>query len=317
MKNKMLFLSVFATISVSVMYSTLVTKVYFKEVKIESDLLQIIGKLTDMKKVAQWYLPFATGDTSKNVFIGGQLQKLTNSENSIGVERELPGSVWYKINSGGKSRSVVYSVFADSARLCRVRVNYESTLWNNLFGGDEITANAKKSLLNLKEYFTDTKKMYGYEIEMTQLQDTTFLFLSNVVPNSKKREGIKNLFDSLIGYAKDKNAGYTGNRIFYYNSADKDSTHLFGGIGILNAPSFADQKASAIELKRMPYKTKLLVAYYQDAFKNLKNAYEKMEEYTREHNMTVVALPFTKFLTDGYNFADDQVIQAVVCYPIF
>ena len=57
----------------------------------------------------------------------------------------------------------------------------------------EIIVNAQKSLSSLKEYFSDTKKMYGYEIEMTQLQDTTFLFLSDVVPNAKRREGMKNI----------------------------------------------------------------------------------------------------------------------------
>ena len=300
-------------LAVSILYSTLVTRVYRKEIRISLSYLKINQQISSINNIAKWYLPFSSSDTSNLKILGKDRLLVDNSELSITKLTGLRSE--YKITENNQSGNIVFDLVPVNADSTMVILSYESTIWNKLLANKMVITNAEKSLHNLKEYFEDTKKMYGYEIEKAEVTDTAFLFRSSLVSNANKKESFKMQFESLIQFAKEKDLGYTGTRIFYFNPFGKDSIHLFTSIGITNTDrSKFNEK---FLLKQMPYHGRLLTAYYQGSINNVNRVINALEQYRTDNTMTSMAIPFTKLITEGIEFDDNQVIQAKVFYPVY
>lgn len=310
MKKKILFafISVFTAF---ILYATLLTNVYHKEIQIPASISLVSKQVSSLNNIAKWYLPFATADTS-NLKIGEN--KIEYNNTSLSIDKHIGLSIWFEVAEDQKNQQVVFSVLADTGGVSKVILNYESTLWKKIFGTSTIVKNAEESLNNLKEYFADPKKMYGYEMEVITVTDTAFLFTSKVVATSIKKETFKKLYESLINYAGEKDLGYTGVRIFYTSPYGNDSIHLFTSIGISNTKDVPFE--GIFSLKKMPYKGNLLTAYYQGNFDNVNHAITALGEFKSDNNMTSMAIPFVKLITEGIYFDDKQIIQAKACYPI-
>jgi hypothetical protein len=309
MKKKFTLILI-ALVTAFVLYAVFVTKVFSKTILIAKPLSLVTKQVSETANVAKWYLPFASADTTD---LNITNSKIEYNSSSISIVRHVDLSVWFDVNENKNKQAVVFSVFADTGNVSKIVLSYQTTLWNKFFGSS-IIKNAEESLDNLKEYFADSKKMYGYEIEMTSLSDTAFLFSSKVVARKTKKEAFTNLFESLIKYADEKKLGYTGLRIFYTSPYGNDSIHLFTSIGIVNT---ADVPLDGtFSLKKMPYLGHLLTAYYQGSFNNVNQAIDALGQFKTDNNITSMAIPFVKLISEGISFDDKQVIQAKACYPV-
>jgi len=312
MKKKIAF-SLLILLTGFILYATLVTKVRYKEITIKAPLLKIHNQISFINYISKWYVPFANQD-SAGVTIPDK-DNIKSSNTTLSIIKLNGLSSLYKINENGKSQEVFFLVNGDTGLNHIVRLSYENTLWHELFGSSSIINNAEKSLQSLKYYIEDTKITYGYKIALTEVTDTTFLFTSKVVLNSNKKAALKNLYESLIQYAKEKNAGYNGTRILYLSSVGKDSIHLYTSIGITSNTESIPLKGS-IALKRMPYKRNLIAADYKGSFGKIERVFSAMEQYRTDNSMTSMAIPFIKFITEGIEFDDDQIIEAKGFFPV-
>jgi hypothetical protein len=296
-----------------VLYATLFTNVYKKEIKINFPVSRVQKEIFSIKSIAKWYLPFAISDTNSIKITGNN--KLATNNDSLLITSLTGLSARYQVSENKTSKEIAFDIIADTADHSKVTLSYSSSLWNKLTGSSSIITNAEKSLLHLKDYFEDTKKMYGYEMEVIELTDTTFLFTSKVVANSAKKAALKSTYESLIKYAQEKNMNFTGTRIFYASPFGDDSTHLFLGVGISNTSNASF--TGDYTLKKMPYKGHLLSAFYQGSFGKVNRVLEAMERFKADNEMTTMAIPFVKLLTENADFDDSQVIQARAYYPVF
>ena len=310
MKKKILF-SLVVLVAAFLFYAIFVTRVFHQQISIPQPLALVNKQVSTIDNISKWYLPFASADTG-NFKINSD--KLEFTDASLSITKHVDLSIWYEIIENNKKQTVMFSVLADTGRSSKIILGYESTLWNKLFGTNSIIKNAEESLKNLKEYFADTKKMYGYEMEVADVTDTAFIFTSKVVAKSIKKEAFKSLFASLINYATEKNLGYTGVRIFYTAPYGNDSIHLFTSIGITNTKDVPMD--GTFSHKKMPYKGHLLTAYYQGNFDNVNNAISALGQFKSDNEMTSMAIPFIKLISEGIYFEDNQIIQAKACYPI-
>jgi effector-binding domain-containing protein len=308
--KKILFVLLIA-VAAFLIYAIFVTKVFHKEINIHQPVSLVNKQLSSTSNIAKWYLPFASTDTTT---LKISAEKIEADNASLTITKHVDLSIWYQIGDNKKQQDIVFSVITDTGRSSKVTLSYEGTLWNKLFGGNSITKNAEESLKNLKEYFGDTKKMYGYDMGVIDVTDTAFLFTSRVVAKSIKNESFKNLFESLIKYAEEKNLAYTGTRIFYTSDYGNDSVHLFTSIGINNTKDVPLD--GTFSLKKMPYKGRLLTAYYQGSFNKVNNAISALGQFKTDNEMTSMAIPFIKLISEGIYFEDNQVIQATACYPV-
>jgi effector-binding domain-containing protein len=310
MNKKMLFTLV-VLVAATLFYAIFVTRVFHKEITIPQPIALVNKQVSAIDNISKWYLPFASADIS-NFKISPD--KIEYSNVSLNITKHVDLSIWYEVAENKKKQTVMFSVLIDTGRTSKIILSYESTLWNKIFGTNSIIKNAEESLKNLKEYFADTKKMYGYQMEVADVTDTAFVFTSKVVAKTIKKETFKNLFESLINYATEKNLGYTGVRIFYTSTYGNDSIHLFTSIGITNTKDVPMD--GIFSLKKMPYKGHLLTAYYQGNFDNVNNAISALGQFKSDNEMTSMAIPFVKLISEGISFEDNQIIQAKACYPI-
>jgi hypothetical protein len=150
---------------------------------------------------------------------------------------------------------------------------------------------------------------------MTSVTDTAFLFSSKVVPLKDKKAAFKNLYESLIKFAGEKDFGYNGVRIFYMLPYGKDSIHLFTSIGITNTANVP--ATGPFVLKSMPYMGKLLMTYYQGSFADAITPLNILARFETDNGMKSMAIPFVKLITEGIEFDDAQIIQANALYPVY
>ena len=310
MKKKILFILV-VLIAATFIYAKFITRVFHSEISIPQPIALINKQVSTVDNIAKWYLPFASGDSTNFKFTPG---KVEYANTSLNISKHVGLSIWYEVAENKNQQTVMFSVLVDTGHSSKVILSYESTWWNKIFGSNSIIKNAEESLKNLKEYFADTKKMYGYQMEVEEVTDTAFVFTSKVVAKSNKKEAFKGLFESLIKYATDKNLGYTGVRIFYTSGYGNDSIHLFTSIGITNTKDVPLD--GVFSLKKMPYKGRLLTAYYQGSFNNVNHAISALGQFKSDNSMTSMAIPFIKLISEGIYFEDNQIIQAKACYPV-
>lgn len=308
--KKRIPLILFLLVAAFIAYAIFVTKVYQKEIKIFAPISLVNKHISSLNYIARWYMPFTSADTS-NLKI--TRDKIEYDKASLSVSKHVNLSIWYEVAEDNKPQTVVFSVLADTGKSSKVILSYESTLWNKI-SGNTVIRNAEASLKNLKEYFADMKKMYGYEMEITAVTDTAFLFTSKVVANSARKEAFKNLYESLIQEAKEKDLDYNGVRIFYTSAFGDDSTHLFTSIGINNSQNVP--LTGNFSLKKMPYNGRLLTTYYQGSFNKVSKALDALGQFKADNSLTTMAIPFVKLISEGIYFEDNQIIQAKVHYPI-
>ena len=311
--KKKIFLVLLSLFIVIVLYAILVSRVHHKEIKVNASPSLVTQQFASLINIAKWYLPFASADTgSSKIFYGPQLEY---QQSTLRLTKLSGLSAWFLVGNGKDSQTVVFSAVADTGQQTKVILSYESTLWNSLLQTNKNLSNAEKSLENLNDYFSDTKKMYGYQIEVTNVTDTAFLFTSKVVARINLKEAFKDQFGTLIRYGGENGMDYNGIRIFYISPYGNDSLHVFTSIGINNTASGAFN--DIYQLKKMPYNGRLLAAYYQGSFGNVSKVLNAMDQFKSDHSMTTMAIPFVKLITEGIEFDDNQIVQAKAFFPVF
>ena len=67
----------------------------------------------------------------------------------------------------------------------------------------------------------------------------------------------------------------------------------------------------------MPFGKNLLMAVYQGPYGEISKAFTALENFKADHKLSSMAIPYQKFLSEGFDFSDSQIVQMKVYYPIF
>ncbi len=268
------------------------------------------------KNITKWLVPFTDEDARPEVLHNSGQTTIKIPADSAHVKVTSLLNTHLELFSGNSGHELKFSVLPDTSGLyvSVLTIHYKTTLFEKWFGAGKVLKNVSKSLENLENYISDTRKLYGYEIRLVPVTDTAFLFSRETVPLSQKKEATTQLFDQLIQYADKNNAGYNGVRIFY-SLKTEDSVTLFASIGVTNRVSTGE--TGPIQYKMMPFEKNLLEATYQGPYGEADKVFRALEQFKQDHNMTSMAIPFQKFLSDGYSFSDEQIVQLKVYYPVF
>ena len=299
-------------LSAFIVYATLFKTLRHKQITINASVPVIHREISSLDKIARWYLPFASADTNSNKI--NKQGRLEYENTILNLSSVIGYSAGYQVSENNKKENIFFDILPDTAHTSKVILSYRNSYWNEVFN-KSIISNAKKSLESLKDYVEDAKKMYGYEVEVTSVTDTAFLFSSKIVSTQNKKTAFKDLYQSLIKFAEVKDLGYNGVRIFYMLPYGKDSIHLFTSIGITNTAN-APMTGPFI-LKRMPYMGRLLMTFYQGSFGNVISSLDALARFKSDNEMNSMAIPFIKLITEGIQFEDSQVIQANALYPVY
>jgi hypothetical protein len=81
--------------------------------------------------------------------------------------------------------------------------------------------------------------------------------------------------------------------------------------------SIKTSESEPVNFKMMPYEKNLLAVDYEGPYYNVKKINEALEKYRMDNKMGGMAIPFHKYLTDGYGFTDSQIVKLRVCFPVY
>jgi hypothetical protein len=194
-------------------------------------------------------------------------------------------------------------------------LSYTTTPWKKLTVKNPLVAETFKNMDAFKDYMENPLNVYGYDIRDMLVEDTSFLFASRTIPSEKFAPESKSLFDMLITEAQKRNAEYNGVRIFHFQDNGNGTTSLFAGVGV-NRRVYT-KKNDNVSYKMMPYKLNLLVADFEGPYKDIQKVYEAMEAYKEDHKLYSMAIPFHKYISEGYGFADTQIVKMRVSFPVY
>ena len=283
-----------------------------KTIHLPLPILTVTEQFKSPENLRKWFSPFDTGGT---VTFDSSNKKISNGEYGIQTKSQSLYSSLLLYSNSKTEKQFVIAALPDTAKnsITSLSIVYKTTYFKEWFGQDELTKNVLASFNNFREYIEDSKRVYGYDIKPVKVVDTLYLFERRTVPLADKRQGMKSIFENLIAFAEKNNLGYTGNRIFYSLKTGENIT-LFASIGITR--DIEVPKEAAVEIKRMPFEKKLLEATYQGTFGESNKVFEALEKFITDHYLATMGIPYQKFISDGYDFADDQVVQMKVYYPI-
>ncbi len=293
-----------------IFYTVFFQQTFKSETRVPFTMFKVAEQFSRPALVAKWYVPFSTTDVDSTV------NRLQNGESSLEIINETLVTALLRAQKGNHTREFHLIAAPDSAlpKETIISLAYRNTLFREWFQKDELVKNAQLSISNLKDYMEDPKRLYGYDIQVTNVADTAFLFTTATVPISEKRKTIRELFEKLIDYAAKRDAGYTGVRIMYSQVSNNEIT-LYTSIGVSNKIYISPDEP--FQYKLMPFGKKLLEANYQGLFGDVDKVYQALETFKTDHNLITMAIPFQKFMNDGYDFGDSQLVQMKVYYPIF
>jgi len=296
MKSKMKFLIIGLVLLLAIIYAVVPAQ---KElvVKVPLPIERVMMEFELMDKVDQWYTPKKQDGYALN------------------IENANPFEFIFVNTKADKTTPVHIVVSPDTtdSKLTKIVYRYEQSKLP--ISGDDLSTSVAASLNNLGEMLKTTTYVYGYNILTTTVTDSSFLFQSKVVPKVNESAETKMIFDELIAYAEKRNAGYNGVRIFYTQRVNNDEVALFASVGVNNyTPTGPSEK---IQYKMMPYGKKLLILDYEGPYSKSKELFSVLEDYKRYNTLVSMAIPFIKYMSPGYGFADTQVVKTRVSYPVF
>lgn len=279
-----------------------------KVVEADYPALKAAEHLTDPRRVARWMEPFRSSDTASLTFLP---DGIVSGTDTLTIRPDGPVDITYRRsdNRSGSSFTVALEPLVEKPGRTRFRLSFDGK------GVNRFTKDAGESLSQLARYLADPAELYGFPVGETTVTDTVFLFASRQVDKSRFSEGTKALFDDLIAAAGRFGVGYNGVRIFHMEDAESGKRTLFAGIGIDRAVDTGNE--DEFRCKRMPFGHRLLSVDYQGPYHRLPDILHAMERYKSDHGMASMAIPFHKYLQDGYGFTDSQTVRMRVCYPVY
>ena len=296
MKSKMKFLVIGLVLLLAIIYAVVPAQ---KElvVKVPLPIERVMMEFELMDKVDQWYTP------------------KKQDGYALSIEKANPFEFIFVNTKADKTTPVHIVVSPDTTDSKLTKIVYRYKQSKLPISGDDLTASVAASLTNLGEMLKTTTYVYGYNILTTTVTDSSFLFQSKVVPKMNETAETKKIFDELIAYAEKRNAGYNGVRIFYTQRVNNDEVALFASVGVNNyTPTGPSEK---IQYKMMPYGKKLLILDYEGPYGKSKELFSVLEDYKRYNTLVSMAIPFIKYMSPGYGFADTQVVKTRVSFPVF
>jgi hypothetical protein len=286
-----------------------------KKITVPYDMYKAAEQLNNRENFIKWYLPFA-GLNQTDITKPAKTQTILSGDDSAQIGNISMFGASIKVSHKSNAKIFHFTTLSDSVQTLSssITLSYKTTLFRKWFSKSVLEKNAEQSLDNLGDFMSDTKRFYGFDIQRVLVEDTSFLFSREVVPLKDKQAGTKKIFEKLIAFAAKNNADYTGNRIFY-SLVSGDQVTLFASIGVTK--TIATEPNGDIQYKMMPVGKNLLITNYQGPFGDAKKAFDALEEFKKDHRLSSMAIPYMKFITDGYDFSDEQLVQLKIYYPIF
>ena len=275
--------------------------------------LRAAEHLSDPLKVAKWMLPFSQRGPGELVFTPNSI---IAGEDTLIVLQQTAVDVIYTLKAPGRSTgfTITAAPLVDRPGITRFLLAWKGMNGAAWTGNSVLTQTVNASMDSLVTYFSNPLKMYGYPIREIKVTDTAFLFASRNIASADFPQESTALFEMLLRQARKHTVPYTGVRIFNMDKMG-DRRVIYAGIGIEYRVD--TQPGDSAQFKWMPYQKNLLATDLEGPYHEVDKAKEALELYRVDKEMVSMAIPFHKYLSDGYGYTDSQQVRIRVCLPVY
>lgn len=279
-----------------------------RHVEAEYPALKTVEHLTDPRRVALWMEPFCKTDTSRMQFLPNGF---ILDGDTLTITPAGPVDIGYRRSDGHSETSFTVSIepLVDKPRTTRFHLSMKGK------GSAGFAGEAEASLRRIPEYLRNPERLYGFAIKEITVTDSVFLFSSRRIRKDSFSVESKALFDRLIASAEGLGARYDGVRIFHYDDSEPGIRSIYAGIGI-DKPVDTNPD-DEVKCKRMPFGHHLLAVDYEGPYRRMPEVLQAMDQYRSDKGKASMAIPFHKYLQEGYGFSDSQTVKMRVCYPVY
>ncbi|WP_018617057.1 hypothetical protein [Segetibacter koreensis] len=177
--------------------------------------------------------------------------------------------------------------------------------------------NTKKNITvilhSLKSFAEDKDKVYKLNIRRTTLTDTLFVAVKTVTTGYPSTEVIYHFIQNLRTYITQQKAREMDRPIL--NITKRDSVHYEMMVAI--ATNIALKGNGSIAFKRMiAYKDKILTADVTGGLNSIKKAYNELNTYMSDYNLTSPVIHWETLITDRSKETDSTKWITRICIPI-
>ena len=176
-------------------------------------------------------------------------------------------------------------------------------------------AEMKTELSNLKSYFEDPVKMYGFSIKILPVTDTLILTKNTTSAKKDQLSTLSKLYSAIYEYAIRQHIPVyrEGPRLANFSPAGSDSVRVFAGVPVHKR----GKVETGINYLSMPASGRMLTAHYKGPYSKLNQVYTVMEKYIRDNTLQKVAICYEKYYTHPQSNEDSLHMEIEVLYPIF
>jgi hypothetical protein len=289
------------------------------QVKVRGEVTRVVEQISVTENLPRWMYPFTElkKDALKSGGTGAPALRSTTTEDKIDIAFVTPFSASVDYSKGGKPVRFFYSFLPSEQEkgFTIVNVSYKKSLFNQLFPATGYNDYGVKSLNNLKSYIEDPLQLYGYDIKVTTVKDTSFLVKQITVKKEELADKADALFAELIAFAEKNNGNFTGVKIFHRERITKDEYDISAGIGVTK--SFPVLAGNGIEYKMMPLGKNLLITTYTGLYGDIDKAYEAIDQFKKDNALSSMAISFEKIPDGVTRLSDSEMVRLEICYPIF
>jgi effector-binding domain-containing protein len=218
-----------------------------------------------------------------------------------------------------KSKSKRFLLSAQPAKTNEAKtdlhLSFKASLWQKMIDFNEEQTAMVNSFSKLENLVKSPLAFYGYDIHEAKVPDSTFLYHAITTTNKDRQKTMQKIFEVLIDYAEQKNAGFNGKRIFHFTREGDDSIRLYGSIGINHPETIPNN--SPYPLKRMPFGKNLLVTPFEGPYMRVEQAYAAIEQFKLDHQYISMAIPYHRITAPELSLADSTITRLEVCYPVY
>jgi effector-binding domain-containing protein len=288
-----------------------------EKVEINASFSSVAEQFLNNTKLAKWMLPFA-GEKKEDVTIhtSGAIALQTPKEKLQKVMPDKYAAVFILAEKGKEKKATfAISPLNNDLHNSIVTLTYKTNYLSRLLKLQKAELIFSESLKNLKTYMEDPLQFYGYEMKIATVSDTAFLVSKIVATKQEINQKANALYENLISFAEKNNGGYTGVRIFHKERITENEYFISVGVGVTTV--FPVTAAPGIDYKKMPFQKNLLVTTYTGPYGEIWKAYEAIEHFKTDNNLSSMAISFEKIPDGPVNFNDSEMVKVEIYYPIF
>ena len=183
-------------------------------------------------------------------------------------------------------------------------------LKRKLFNQDII----EESLDNLKTFFLDDNRKYGFTIKIIPVKDTLILTKIMMIRPQEIKSGIPLLYSELRNYIISNHIFQTADFYFVsFTAANKEKTELAVGIPVHTELPPLD----GFKFLRLPSTGRLLEGAYKGTYAGRQELYNAMDKYIMDKKLKKVAQPLEKYNNSLTEINDTTQVTMTLLYPVF